>query len=50
MLLPDDLIIKKNCSKSMIASHKNTKLQWWQVWMLTKILLKDGVSIILIKN
>ena len=22
MLLPDDLIIKKNCSKSMIASHK----------------------------
>ena len=22
MLLPDDLIIKKNCSKSMIAIHK----------------------------
>ena len=25
MLLPDDLIIKKNCSKSMIRSHKNYK-------------------------
>ncbi len=25
MLLPDDLIIKKNCSKSMIASHKKYK-------------------------
>ena len=25
MLLPDDLIIKKNCSKSMIISHKKYK-------------------------
>ncbi len=25
MLLPDDLIIKKNCSKSMIATHKKFK-------------------------
>ena len=25
MLLPDDLIIKKNCSKSMISSHKKYK-------------------------
>jgi UTP--glucose-1-phosphate uridylyltransferase len=25
MLLPDDLIIKKNCSKSMIAAHKKFK-------------------------
>ena len=25
MLLPDDLIIKKNCSKSMINSHKKYK-------------------------
>ena len=25
MLLPDDLIIKKNCSKSMIAVHKRFK-------------------------
>ena len=25
MLLPDDLIIKKNCSKSMIAVHKKFK-------------------------
>ena len=25
MLLPDDLIIKKNCSKSMITSHKKYK-------------------------
>ena len=25
MLLPDDLIVKKNCSKSMIRSHKNYK-------------------------
>ena len=25
MLLPDDLIIKKNCSKSMIATHKKYK-------------------------
>ena len=24
-LLPDDLIIKKNCSKSMIVSHKKYK-------------------------
>ena len=25
MLLPDDLIIKKNCSKSMIGVHKKFK-------------------------
>ena len=25
MLLPDDLIIKKNCSKEMISLHKKTK-------------------------
>ena len=25
MLLPDDLIIKKNCSKSMIKIHKKYK-------------------------
>ena len=25
MLLADDLIIKKNCSKEMIALHKKTK-------------------------
>ena len=25
MLLPDDLIVKKNCSKEMIALHKRTK-------------------------
>ena len=25
MLLPDDLIIKRNCSKSMIAAHKKYK-------------------------
>ena len=25
MLLPDDLIIKKNCSKEMIRLHKKTK-------------------------
>ena len=25
MLLPDDLIIKKNCSKSMIACHRKYK-------------------------
>ena len=25
MLLPDDLIIKKNCSKSMINTHKKYK-------------------------
>ena len=31
MLLPDDLIIKKNCSKSMIGVIKNIKLLLWQV-------------------
>ena len=31
MLLPDDLIIKKNCSKSMIMFIKNINHQLWQV-------------------
>ena len=26
MLLPDDLIIKKNCSKAMISIHKKKKV------------------------
>ena len=31
MLLPDDLIIKKNCSKSMIKIHKNIMHLLWLV-------------------
>ena len=31
MLLPDDLIIKKNCSKAMISIHKKKKCSVWQV-------------------
>ena len=45
MLLPDDLIIKKNCSKSMIKIIKNIKHLLWQVWVLIKKLFQDGVFI-----
>ena len=31
MLLPDDLIIKKNCSKAMISIHKKKNVLIWQV-------------------
>ena len=31
MLLPDDLIIKKNCSKEMISLHNKTKAQLLQL-------------------
>ena len=31
MLLPDDLIIKKNCSKSMISIHKKKNVLSWLV-------------------
>ena len=31
MLLPDDLIIKKNCSKAMISIHKKKNVLLWQV-------------------
>ena len=38
MLLPDDLIVKNNCSKSMIAVHKNINHLLWRVCKLTKVL------------
>ena len=33
MLLPDDLIINKNCSRSMIQIHKSIIHRLWQVCM-----------------
>ena len=47
MLLPDDLIIKKNCSKSMINVIKNINHLLWRVCKLTKELYLDGEFIIL---
>jgi len=49
MLFPDDLIIKKNCSKEMIALHKKTKGSV----IATKIVKRETVSrwgILSIKN
>ena len=40
MLFPDDLIIKKNCSKEMISLHKKTKGSI----IATKIVNKKTVS------
>ena len=58
MLLPDDLIIKKNCSKSMISSHKKYKasvmasmsvnkktVARWGIYKLNKKLNKNDYSI-----
>ena len=58
MLLPDDLIIKKNCSKSMITSHKKYKasimasmsvnkktVSRWGIYKLNKKLNKTDYSI-----
>ena len=58
MLLPDDLIIKKNCSKSMIVSHKKYKasviasmkvskknVQRWGIYKLNKRLNKNDYLI-----
>ena len=50
MLLPDDLIIKKNCSKSMINVHKKYKSSVMASMKLIKRLFLDGEFIILIKN
>jgi len=41
MLFPDDLIIKKNCSKEMIALHKKTK---GGSIIATKTVIKNSVS------
>ena len=40
MLLPDDLIIRKNCSKEMIKLHKRTKGSI----IATKTVKKETVS------
>ena len=58
MLLPDDLIIKKNCSKSMIHTHKRFKssvmasmsvnkktVSRWGIYKLNKKLNKTDYSI-----
>jgi UTP--glucose-1-phosphate uridylyltransferase len=58
MLLPDDLIIKKNCSKSMIKTHKRFKssvmasmsvnkktVSRWGIYKLNKKLNKTDYSI-----
>ena len=58
MLLPDDLIIKKNCSKSMISTHKKYKasvmasmsvnkktVSRWGIYKLNKRLNKKDFSI-----
>ena len=58
MLLPDDLIIKKNCSKSMISSHKKYKasvmasmsvnkknIERWGIYKLNKKLNKTDYLI-----
>ena len=58
MLLPDDLIIKKNCSKSMISTHKKYKasvmasmsvnkktVARWGIYKLNKKLNKNDYSI-----
>ena len=58
MLLPDDLIIKKNCSKSMIATHKRYNasvmasmnvdkktVSRWGIYKLNKKLNKNDYSI-----
>ena len=58
MLLPDDLIIKKNCSKSMISSHKKYKasvmasmnvnkknVERWGIYKLNKKLNKNDYLI-----
>ena len=50
MLLPDDLIIKKNCSKSMINVHKKYKSSVMASMKLIKRLYLDGEFTILIKN
>ena len=58
MLLPDDLIIKKNCSKSMISTHKKYKasvmasmsvnkktVSRWGIYKLSKKLNKNDYLI-----
>ena len=46
MLLPDDLIIKKNCSKSMIRVHKKYKCSVMASMNVKKKQFLDGVFII----
>ena len=46
MLLPDDLIIKKNCSKDMISVHKKNKASVMASMLVKKgIMYQDGVFI-----
>ena len=47
MLLPDDLIINKNCSKSMIAIHKKFKSSVMASMRVKKMMYQDGEFIIL---
>ena len=42
MLLPDDLIIKKNCSKSMIKIHKKYNASVMASMNVKKIMFRDG--------
>ena len=50
MLLPDDLIIKKNCSKSMINVHQKYKASVMESMKVKKIMFQDGGYLKLIKN
>jgi len=45
MLLPDDLIIKKNCSKSMINTHNKYKASVMASMSVNKKPFQDGVFI-----
>ena len=50
MLLPDDLIIKKNCSKSMIKVHKRFNSCVMASMNVHKKQFQDGVFINSIKK
>ena len=50
MLLPDDLIVKQNCSKSMIDIHKRFKSSVMASMIVKKKRFQDGVFIILKKK
>ena len=45
LLLPDDLIINKNCSKEMISLHKKTKSNIIASKKVKKKKFQDGVSL-----
>jgi UTP--glucose-1-phosphate uridylyltransferase len=43
MLLPDDLIIKKNCSKSMISTHNNLSICYGKYECKQKTVSRWGI-------